>query len=256
MRMGIRKKVLFGFLILATMLFLAGAWSIYELKTVGSSVQRLLDDNYKSINAANSMTEALEREDSAVLLLLSGHWKHGREIIESGDRSFREAFRIAENNLTIPGEKSYIAEIHKAYGVYKNLWLRPIVGTTREKNLDWYFQEAHASFLNVKLAVNRLRASNAQVMYQTATQLEDKAHRAVVPGVVAIVSALVFTIMFNYFINRYMVSPIIHMTKSVQGFLKNNEPFRLGVETKDELQRLAEAIQALVAQSTKHQASS
>jgi methyl-accepting chemotaxis protein len=256
MAMGIRKKVLFGFLILAIMLFLAGAWSIYELKTVGASVQRLLDDNYKSINAANSMTEALEREDSAVLLLLSGHWKQGREIMESGDRSFREAFRIAENNLTIPGEKSYIAEIQKAYRVYKNLWLRPIVGTSREKNLDWYFQEAHESFLNVKLAVNRLRASNAQVMYQTATQLENKAHRAVVPGVVAILSALVFTIMFNYFINRYMVSPIIHMTKSVQGFLRNNEPFKIEVETKDELQRLAEAIQALVAQSIKRQASS
>jgi methyl-accepting chemotaxis protein len=255
MGMGIRKKVLFGFLILATMLFLAGAWSIYELKTIGSSVQRLLGDNYKSINAANSMTEALEREDSGVLLLVSGHWKQGRDIIESGDRSFREAFRIAENNLTIPGENSFIAEIQKAYGGYKNLWLRPIVGTSREKNIDWYFQEAHKSFSNVKLAVNKLRDLNAQVMYHTATQLEDKAHRAVIPGVVAILSALVFTVMFNYFINHYIVSPIINMTKSVQRFLKNNEPFQLRVETKDELERLGSAIQDLVAQSIKGQAS-
>ena len=255
MHMGIRKKILSGFLILAMMLFLAGAWSIYELKTVGSSVQRLLDDNYKSINAANSMTEALEREDSAVLLLLSGHWKQGREIIESGDRSFQEAFHIAENNVTIPGEKTYIGEIQEAYGAYKDLWIRPIVGTSREKNLEWYFQEAHESFLNVKLAVNRLRALNAQVMYETATQVQDRAHRAVIPGVVAILSALVFTIMFNYFVNHYMVSPIINMTKSVQGFLKTNEPFQLKVETKDELQSLAYAIEDLVAQSGKRQVS-
>jgi methyl-accepting chemotaxis protein len=61
--------------------------------------------------------------------------------------------------------------------------------------------------------------------------------------------------MFNYFINHYIVSPIINMTKSVQRFLKNNEPFQLRVETKDELERLGNAIQDLVAQSIKGQAS-
>jgi len=99
--MGIRAKILLGFLILATMLFLAGAWSIYELRTVGTSVQRLLDDNYKSIQAARLMTEALEREDSASLLLLSGNWKEGREIIEAADSSFQQAFEIAQKNVII-----------------------------------------------------------------------------------------------------------------------------------------------------------
>jgi cytochrome c peroxidase len=73
---------------------LAGAWSIYELKTVGTSVQRLLDDNYKSINAARLMTEALERKDSAILLLLSGNWTEGREIIESALRHNLRAERL------------------------------------------------------------------------------------------------------------------------------------------------------------------
>jgi len=253
--MGMRKKILFGFVILAIMLFLAGAWSIYELRSVGSSVQSLLDDNYRSINAANSMMEALEREDSAILLLLSGHWEQGRKIIESGDRSFQEAFHIAENNITIPEEKTYIAEIQQAYGDYKELWIRPIVGTSREKNLDWYFQEAHESFLNVKLTVNRLRALNAQVMYETASQVKEKAHRAVIPGVVAILAALIFTLIFNYFVNHYMVSPIIKMTKSVQDFLKTNKPFKLQVETQDELQHLARAIDNLIAQTCKPPAS-
>jgi len=66
--MGLRTKILSEFLILTTMLLIARIWSIYELTRVGTSVQRLLDDNYKSINAANMMIEALERKDSAVLL--------------------------------------------------------------------------------------------------------------------------------------------------------------------------------------------
>jgi len=67
--MGIRSKILFGFLILATMLFLAGARSIYELRTVGSFVQRLLDDNYKSIHAGRLEIFGL------VLSVAAGSWK-------------------------------------------------------------------------------------------------------------------------------------------------------------------------------------
>ncbi|MBS3731428.1 MAG: hypothetical protein KGY42_00860 [Desulfobacterales bacterium] len=66
-----------GFLTLAIMLAVAGAFSIYRLKTIGSPVQSLLDDNYRSINAAKKMTTSLEREDSGILLLLSGKWKGG-----------------------------------------------------------------------------------------------------------------------------------------------------------------------------------
>lgn len=252
--MGIRAKILLGFLILATMLFLAGAWSIYELRTVGISVQRLLDDNYKSIQAARLMTEALEREDSATLLLLSGNWEEGRKIIETADVSFQQAFEIAQKNVTIPGENGYVEKIEKAYGKYKALWIRPIVGTKREKNLSWYFQEVHRSFLEVKMAVERLMALNDRVMYQTATELKNRAHKAVMPGVVAILSALVFAIIFNYFVNYYLVSPILKITGAIQKFLETGIPFEVKIETKDEMQRLATSLQQVMTQSQKSEA--
>ena len=253
--MGVRAKILSGFLILAVMLFLAGAWSIYELSKIGTSVQKLLDDNYKSIDAAQLMTEALEREDSAILLLLSGNWKEGREIIKSADLSFRKAFQTAKNNVTIPGEKACLDEIEKTYRIFKRLWDKPIVETKREGNLTWYFQEVNPSFLNVKLAVEKLMALNDQVMYQTASNLKNRAHRAVMPGVVAILSALIFTLLFNYFVNYYLVSPIIKITKEIQKCLKTNEPFEVKIETKDELNLLASALQELVAQSHEQEAS-
>jgi hypothetical protein len=62
--MGLRAKMLLGFLILTIMLLVAGVWSIYELITAGSSVQKLLNENYKSITAGKMMIEALGREDS------------------------------------------------------------------------------------------------------------------------------------------------------------------------------------------------
>jgi len=246
--MGIRVKIFSGFLILAIMLAVAGAWSIYELRTIGTSVQQLLDDNYKSISAAKVMIEALEREDSAVLLLMLGRWDEGRSIMDSADDLFQKGYKIAEKNLTIEGEKSYVDDIRTKYDSYRSLWMKPIVGTKHERDLDWYSKEVHNTFLEVKVSVEKLMTLNDQVMYQTASNLKQRAHRAIMPGIVAIVSALIFSLLFNYFINFYIVGPIIRLTNGIREFLKTSKAFDARIETKDEISGLANAIKEIMAQ--------
>lgn len=232
------------------MLFVAGVWSIYELTSVGTSVQRLLDENYKSINAAKVMIEALEREDSAILILLSGKWEEGRAIMESAEASFQKAFDAAKANVTIPGESDYVHSIESTYNTFKGLWVHPIVGTRHEGNLNWYFQEVHKAFMDAKAAVTRLMELNDEAMYRTASELKNRAHRAVMPGIVAILSALVFTLLFNYFINYYVISPIIRLTAGVRKFLQTRKPLDVEVETRDEIFDLTICIRDLVRQAS------
>ena len=247
--MGLRMKILSGFLILAMMLVVAGAWSIYELTSIGTSVQNLLDDNYKSINASKTMIEALEREDSGVLLLLSGKWKEGSSIIEPADKLFQHGLEIAKNNVTIPGEKAHVDAIDEKYLNYRRLWMKPIVDTSHEGDLNWYFQEVHRAFIDVKSSVETLMTMNDQTMYQTASNLKSRAHRALMPGIVAIIAALAFTAIFNYFIHYYVASPIIKVTEGIQKFLKTGEPLHVTIETRDELSHLLSSVQELAAQS-------
>lgn len=245
--MKIRIKIMLGFLILAIMLAVAGAVSIYELRSVGASVQGLLDDNYRSIEAAKKMIEALEREDSGMLLLLSGKWKEGRETIQTADEKFMDALETAENNLTIPDEKNYVERIHKAYEKYHRLWDQPIAGTSREGNLGWYFEDAHKAFNMVKLEVQELMAINDNAMYKTASSLKTRAHRAVMPGIVAILSALVLSLLFSYFVNIYIVNPILSIISAIETFLKTSEPVHLKIATNDEINELAASVSNLVA---------
>ncbi|MCF8035462.1 MAG: MCP four helix bundle domain-containing protein [Desulfobacteraceae bacterium] len=245
--MKIRTKIMLGFLILAIMLAVAGAFSIYQLKTIGSSVQSLLDDNYRSINAAKKMTESLEREDSGMLLLLSGKWKEGRRTIRGADENFRQALETAENNLTIDGEKAYVERIRKLYGKYSAFWDRPIAGTADEGNLDWYFGEVQPSFKAVKGAVQELMSVNDKAMYKTASGLKNQAHRAIMPLLVAILSALVFTLLFNFFVNLYIVNPILSITRSIEGFLTHEKPIAVKLDSDDELADLAGSVSNLAA---------
>jgi len=245
--MSIRFKILSGFLILAMMLCVAGVWSIYELTIMGTSVRGLLDENYKSIVAARNMTEALEREDSAILLLLSGNRREGREILKAAESSFAGALDAAKNNVTIPGESGYVEKIEAAYKRFNALWNQPIVGTDLERNLDWYFGEAHPAFLAVKSEVEYLMTLNDRTMYQTAKDVENRAHRAVMPGIVAVIASLVFSIVFSFLINHYVVNPIIRITKGIQGFLRTGQAVDVQIETDDELNRLLSSIRELLA---------
>lgn len=244
--MKLRLKILSGFMTLVVTLFVAGAWSMYQLTTIGASVQGILDDNYRSINAAKKMIEALEREDSAVLLLLSGQWKEGREILKSAHAVFQQGYETVQGNITIPGEEDQVNRIDAMYKAYRDLWEHPFFGTDREINLERYFQEIHPAFQEAKFSVEKLMAMNDRAMYEMATSLKNRAHRAAMPGIVAIIAALVFTLVFNYFVNYYVVNPIIRLTEGIQKHLQTGEPLNVEIETRDELLDLKSAIQDLL----------
>lgn len=244
-KMKLRLKILSGFFILVVMLAAAAAWSIYELKSIGFSVNDLMEDNYKSIDASKTMIEALEREDSGVLLLILGKWEEGRKIIDEADKQFQHAFNIASNNLTIEGEGDYIKKIREDYIVFKEIWEKPIVGTSKEGDINWYFENAHQAFLDVKFSVNELMSINDRTMFSTASSLREQANRALMPAIIAIISALVFSLLFNYFVNYYFVNPIMKIKNGVVEYIEKKKPYSVEIESKDELTSLNRSISTL-----------
>jgi methyl-accepting chemotaxis protein len=249
--MGIRAKIMSGFLILAAMLLIAGAWSIYELRNIGVSVQKILDENYKSIDAAKTMTESLERQDSAVLLMLLGNRNEGLAIMKAADDSFQKAYGIARNNITLPGEQDHVDQIIKSYDAYKALWLLTVAGSRHGGNLDWYFSDVHPSFLKAKGAVSDLMNLNNQAMYNTASHLENRAYRATMPGIVAIVAAFIFAIVFSFLVNLFIVNPIIKLTSNIEAYLDRRKPLDVRVETDDEISKLISSVGQLIRKSEK-----
>jgi methyl-accepting chemotaxis protein len=240
-----RLKILSGFLILAFMLAIAGLWTIYELKSAGFSVQALLDENYRSISAAETMIEALEREDSAVLLFFLGEEKESRYMFAEADSTFNDKLIFAYSNLTIPGEKKILDSINSGYKGYKESWEAIIYNSQKEKNINIYYSEVHANFLKVKQSIRELRNLNNDVLYQTASDLKQRSNRVIMPGLIAIIAAFLFSIIFNYFVNYYMVSPVIRITERIKKFIENRAPYDITIESNDEITSLSESISQL-----------
>jgi len=242
--MKIKLKLFLGFFTLVLMLALAGAYSIIEFTRISTSVNAILEDNYQSIQATKDMLEAIEREDSGILLLLMGNFREGRHTISLSDSIFRRSLDIARNNLTEENEQQYVTNIESYYTRYRSIIEYPIVNTSRQGNIEWYETEVYPLFQDLKKAIHTLMDLNQTSMYREAMMLKEKSKRAIMPGIVAIGAGIVFTLIFNIFINYYLVSPIKRLVRSIRNY-KRGTVFGADIETNDELKELENSIRDL-----------
>lgn len=239
--MGIRFKMMSGFLIIAMMLAVAGGWSVMELNSLSKSISDILKENYQSINAAQKLRESLEREDSAVLLVLLGKKEEGYKIYYQADSSFRAAYNIVQNNITIEGEADVVQEIGVRYELFTDA-VRSISAGVSGDHLDWYFEKIHIHFINIIDKLEELSRMNDTEMYKNALSIQRRSERAVMPGIVAVIAAVIFSLLFTYFINKFIITPIIGITDSINAFAENKVSYTYEVQTEDEIGRLNNAV--------------
>jgi HAMP domain-containing protein len=251
MKKSLKLKILAGFMMLVALLMVAGAVSTIEFIKLSSSVTALIDDNYKTIEASKTMLEALEREDSGILLVLLDEVDAGRETLQTADSLFLASFKVAKNNITEENEDIYIHRIDSLYRVFKNEWRQPLGPLQNQVEIGAYHKEIHKSFLNVKSAVNDLMSLNQRSMFAEATMLKEKSHRAIMPGIVAIIGGLVFSLLLSFFISKYFVSPISEIAEAVKSFNTRDKALRTNIRSNDELKKLETEINGLIARLTK-----
>lgn len=77
MEWTLRKKILVGYGITLVLMATVVGWGVINLRTLGSASDAILRENYKSILAAENMIDAIERQDSAALLVVLGYQDEG-----------------------------------------------------------------------------------------------------------------------------------------------------------------------------------
>lgn len=238
-------------MLLVALLIAAGTVSTIEFIKLSRSVTALIENNYRTIEASQTMIDALEREDSGILLVILDEVDSGREIILKADSAFMGALRVARNNITEENEDKYIARIDSLYHLYKEKWRKPLHPLQNHEEMLVYQREIHQLFIEVKVAVTGLMTLNQRSMYREASILKDKSHRAIMPGIVAIIGGLVFTIILSFFISRYLVTPINDLIEAVRNFSPRDRSLKTHITTNDEITQLENEINGLILKLTK-----
>lgn len=237
--MSLGKKLFLGFLIPVLMLTVSGSWSYLRFRTLSHSLQTILHENDRSIQAAREMSIALERMDSATLMILIGDSRGADVVLEAADNALQEAFVIAKGNITLDSEPAILDSIQQAIANYRG----SINQLGSSNTLDEYREKVLPKFLASQHTVNRLRRVNQEEMYENAVYMADQAYRATLPGSVLVVAAILFTVLFAWLLHEHMVKPLRRLVHAVKQWPTIGHFRKPELSTGDELEALAEGLE-------------
>jgi len=141
--MTLKKKILIGHGVAFALMTLVVIWAITNLVSLGKATDAILSENYRSILAAENMVDALERQDSGMLLLFLGDAERGIVQFRENEAEFWGWLARAKDNITIQGEAELVQAIEADYTTYRGLFsvLTDSRETGRAKLEPAYYQE-------------------------------------------------------------------------------------------------------------------
>jgi methyl-accepting chemotaxis protein len=239
---SLKIKILIGFMMVVLFLIIAGGYSIYQFILLNKSADTLVEESYITLSSLKTMRESIENENDAILMLMLGKWEEGKTKLRKADSSFMKSFKNAEMHSIIPEKDTYLKNIANSYTHYKDNWNQPIVETERQGDIDWYFSEVHTHFLNATRSLDELTNQTQLNMYNEARQIKDNSKRAIIPGLVAIISAVVYLLMLNFLITKSVILPIERINKAVKNYSFGSKSFSAKINSNDELKDLEQSI--------------
>lgn len=252
----LRAKLAWPQAALAVALAAVGAVALWSLETLGSSSERILQDNYRSVLAAQRMKEAAERLDSAALFRVAGRdAEAGREV--GPDRaSFERELAIQERNVTELGEGQATHRLRVAFDAYREAWLAFERLEDRQAIAAAYFERLAPAYAEVKAAADAVLSLNQDAMVRKSEEARRLAGRLVVGTLAATVGGLLLGLLLSSGLTARITRPLAVLTQTVRRIAGGDLAARAAVQGEDELAELAREFNAMADRLATYRASS
>jgi NtrC-family two-component system sensor histidine kinase KinB len=243
----LRKKIFIGYGITLVLMVLVLVWAFFNLWSLGQASDAILKENYKSILAAENMVYAIERQDSAILLMFLGYQEEGWNQFRENESQFFQWLGRAKDNITVEGEDKIVNMIETEYSKYLDhvSELRPISVAGPRKTGAFYHETILPSFLSVRDTCIRLREINQENMFKVSDRAHFIAKRAIwsmaIIGMVAIAIGLGFSLVLS----NLLVKPVREMVDATQKIAEGNYEIEISTRSEDELGRLTDEFNSM-----------
>lgn len=244
----LRKKILIGYGIALALMCVVLAWGMISLRTLGSASEAILKENYWSIQAAENMIDAVERQNSATLLMILGHRDEGRRQFRVSENQFHQWLVRAGDNITIEGEANIIEAINDGYTDYLvNIFeLERFRREEPDAVAEYYRDEIMPTFAEVREECVRLRQLNQETMFSASDRARDISRRSRWSMGVIGVGAVGVGLAFSLILSTLILKPLRRIMAAAQKVSDGDYGVRVATATSDELGHLASEFNSMV----------
>lgn len=246
--MALKTKILVGYGVAFALMGLVVAWAIANIVSLGKATDAILRENYRSILAAENMVEALERQDSGILLILLGDADRGDAQLRENEAVFFEWLARAKDNVTVQGEAELIRQIQAGYAAFRQRCATLKDGGQARGAAGLYHEGLFPLFRKVRDACKELRRLNEQTMYEASVRAGQVARRAIWSTGLVAAAGLVIALAFSLALAERVTRPLRRFMEASRRIADGHYDVAVPVETGDELGRLAGEFNRMAAQ--------
>lgn len=258
----IKGKISAVYLCLVAIIGITGLVSVINTYRIGRAIDGLMVDNYKSINAVNNMTEAIERQNNAISLFINYSPSQGSDVFINEGQVFNKWLNIESNNVTESGEKDLVVKLNDNYVKFTKLFSE-LQQSTTSKGVDWsnkyYIDSILPAFNNLKSSLKNIENLNETAMFQHKSEVTASADRALyIIFAFSLISVAGGFILSRFFINKSL-KPIYSLRQTMKlvadgdlcrkaEILSDDEVGDLAAEFNDLVEKLYEFEQSTMGQ--------
>jgi two-component system, NtrC family, sensor histidine kinase KinB len=239
--MNLRPKILLSYTLILGLLLLTLGWSLYNLSLVSQASTAILQENYRSILAANNMLAALERQDSSVLTFVVNQNNTAVATFRANEIEFLTWLNRAQDNVTLASEPPILSNIEASYLTFLEAFtaLRNLPPADQEL---YYAENVYPTFQNTRLAIEELRGVNQTAMVASFDQAIAVAERAVLSTLGFGLVLFGVGVAASWLLAERLTKPLAQIQAATVQIAEGNYEVELAIETQDELGNLARQI--------------
>lgn len=239
---------MFSHLALVGLMALVMAGSVVNFFRLGLSIDRILKDNYKSVIAAQTMKDALERQDSAASFFLAGQKRKARQQYQANWPRFQQAYEIEANNITEKGEQKLSDEIRQRFRDYRQsieklLYIAPPLSDNEAR--AYYFTNLEPQFVELKKRAQSVLELNQSAIQRADAQAKADARRGSWIGIAMTIGALLLAIVFAHRAINSALTPLLALTQGAEEIGAGHLNRRIEFRRNDEIGTLAQAFNSM-----------
>jgi len=239
--LGLRHKLSLGFGGLLLIILIIGIQSIIHFRELGKSIDVILRENYRSVEACQQMKEAMDSMNLGILLTLLGYQPKGTEQIQQNEAFFEDALKVAISNVTLPGEKEKALALQTLfirYQVFLQETLKRSLPTDDRRRL--YFEKLLPLSQQVKHSADVILLLNQQNMNDANDLAKKQAASAQRRMVLLVLAGSVIATIFLWLIGKWILNPIRRLIRSAEAIRDGNLDLVVQADSRDEIGRLSE----------------
>ena len=250
--LGIKRKVLLGCIILALILFFSSLISIFEFSRMNRYVSGVIADNISSINTARELLSVSEQYNVSLMNgLVLQNTEELEELPVAPQEELVASFENLSKRFVTPEERAAADSVLFAYTAYMQVVSE--AGQVWKNDYDhrqhWYFNRLQPVYLKFRGYMMNLTSICQDALIESSQDVREGTYRSLMPGLVSVLVGMILVLLFNYFLNYYLINPLLRVTAGIKGYRYHGRGYDVKVESGDELEELNEAVGDIVDQN-------